>query len=463
MGVTEAGFTRTMRSLAALALLTLSPQSWEPFAARREVSPGGRHYAVLGPSRDGKGVRYELVRRREGAAPLPPARALPVTASPAEKPPDIERDPADATVASGDLPQLPFQVRVLDREPGLVLFEQYGALGRGDALALLGPDGRFRWRLALGDLFRAEAVAKFPREGSDVWWFEAWWVDEERGVVVLCAVGDHLGEVALADGKVRKADPAVLLSRAASGPPEDRVAAMEIAARLLPPGVEALAAKVLSDPDAPPALRIRAAAALQRKTGEVVAQDLVARALARGVDPAARVYAAQVAGELLGEGAIPLLREVLRGEADEAWRPAMASLVEIGPKAIPVLVEMLGEKDQSLDYRGGAASVLGLLRAEAALPALWKAALEFDPAKDEFHFVAQSALEAVAAIGPPDLRARLLEVLDRGTPHDGRIAQWIEGNPGKEAIPSLKKARERWGEFSWERKRIEAALKACGE
>jgi hypothetical protein len=453
------------RGTALLALCAALPapaiQAWEPFAPRREVSPDGRHYVVLLPSKEPAGIRYELCRRREGAAPLPPAREDPAAAAAGRKGPDIDRDPADALAASGFLPQPPFQVRVLDREPALALFEQYGALGRGDALALLGPDGKVRWRLALGDLFKAEALAKFPRDGADVWWFEAWWVDEERGSIVLCAVGDHLGEVALADGKVRKADPAVLLARAAAGPAADRVAAMEIAARLLPEGVADLARRIAADEGSPLALRIRAAVAVRRKGGDFPFEPLFRKAAALREDPEARAYAARHLAEVLGEAAIPILREILRGEADLAWRPAMASLIEVGPKAIPILVEMLGEKGQSLDYRGAAANVLGSLRAEAALPALWKAALEFDPEKDEFHFVPGSAFDAVVAIGPPDLRARLLGVLEKGTPHDGRVAQWLEKNPGKDALPALAKAVERWGKFSWERKRLEAALKAC--
>jgi hypothetical protein len=151
----------------------------------------------------------------------------------------------------------------------------------------------------------------------------------------------------------------------------------------------------------------------------------------------------------------------MRGEADEAWRPALAALAELGDAAVPALTEMLAEKDQHLDYRGGAAHALGAMKADAALPALWKAALEFDPARDEFHFVPGAALDAVAAIAPPDLRERLLALLAKGTPHDGRIAQWVEAHPARDALPALVAALERSGKFSWERKRALAALRAC--
>jgi hypothetical protein len=458
-----------MRGPATLLLVLLAaPQSWEPFAARREVAPGGRHYVVLRAKGEPPVVSYELCRRRDGAAPLPPARSLPVTASPAEKGPDVGRDPGDEVVARGDLPQPPFQVRVLDGEPALVLFERYAALGTGDALALLGPDGRVRWHLRLEDLFQPAALGTFRKAGGDTWWFEAWWVDEERGTVVLCADGDRIGEVTLAGGKVRRADPAVLLARAAAGPAADRVAAMEIAARLLPEGVADLARRIAADGKEPLALRVRAAAALRRKGGTMDFAPLYRAAAAREADPEARAFAALTMAEVLGDAALPLLREMLRGEADLAWRPAMASLASLGEKAVPVLVEMLGEKGQSLDYRGGAAGALGGMKAASALPALWKAAFEFEPEKDEFHFVPQSALAAVVDIGPADLRARLLEALERGTPHDGRIAQWIAANPGKDALPVLRRALARWearegGKFAWEHGRIAAAIRACGD
>jgi hypothetical protein len=127
---------------------------------------------------------------------------------------------------------------------------------------------------------------------------------------------------------------------------------------------------------------------------------------------------------------------------------------------------MIGERGQSLDYRGAAAHVLGALRSEAAVPALWKAAEDFDPGGDPFHFVPGAALDALAAIGPPDLRPRLVALLGKGTPHDGRVAAWLEANPGRDAVPVLRGALARWdaregGRFSWERRRIAAALAAC--
>jgi len=457
-----------VRSAAAVLVAAAAAlQAWEPFATRREVSPGGRHYAILIATGDPAVVKFELCRRREGAPPILPARSLPVTASPAEKRPDTGRDPADEVVASGALPQPPYQVRVLDREPAVVLFEKYAALGSGEAVALLGADGKIRWSRRLGDLFTPAAIQGFPVERGDVWWFTAWWVDEDRGTVVVCAAGDSLGEIALADGKIRKGDPAALLARAAAGPAGDRVAAMEIASRLLPEGVAGLSARIAADAKEPLALRIRAAAALKRKGGTMDWGPLLRAATAREAGFDARAFAALVLPEILGDGSIPLLRDLLRGEADESWRPALASLASLGAKAVPVLVEMLGEKGQSLDYRGGAAVTLGVLKAEEALPALWKAAVEFDPEKDQFQFVAQSALDAAVAIGPPDLRERMLGILDRGTPHDGRIAKWIEANPGKDALPALRKARERWekgefGKYGWEIKQIEAAIRACG-
>ncbi|HEU4394020.1 MAG TPA: HEAT repeat domain-containing protein, partial [Planctomycetota bacterium] len=363
-----------MRAAALLAVVLAAPQAWEPFTARRESSPRGRHYAVLRPSKDGGEVRIEFARRREGAAPLPAVRDLPVTAPPDAPRPDFARDPADALLGSGPLPWPPLLVRVLDDEPAVVVFERYAAPGSGDALALVGADGKPRWRRALAELFPVEATAALPREGGNVWWWHAFWVDEARGRIVLVAAGDLFREVALADGAVSEAGPAVLLTRVLDGPEEERAAALEVAARVLPGGIEAPARKVADDGSAPPALRVRAALVLHRKTPGYPAGPFFRDALARGRPPESRAFAARWIGEVLGKEAIPLLRDALRGEADDAWRPALEALAGLGADAVPALTAMLGEKDQHLDYRGGAAHALGAMKAEAALPALWKAA-----------------------------------------------------------------------------------------
>ncbi len=450
-----------MRALALLLALLAAPQGWEPFPSRREVSPGGRHYLVLRAAEGGT-VSFELCRRRDGAALLAPARSLPVTASPAEKPPDIGRDPADALLSSGTLPQPPFQVRVLDGRPGAVLFERYGHLGSGDALSLLGPDGKPAWRLGLADLFKEEAVAGFPRNGRDVIWFQAWWVDEARGRIVLVTQGDRFGEVDLGNGKVRAADAGILRTRLRTGPEGDRLEAWDLAARLRPAGAEEDAKAVAPDAAEPRGIRLRAALLLHRAGLPSPAADLFRAAAPRTEPLEIRVFAWRWMGEVLGERAIPLLRDALRGEADEAWRPALAGFADVGEAAVPVLAAMVGEKEQHLDYRGGAAGALASIASPKALDALWRAAGEFDPERDEFHFVPLSALEAVIAIDPPDLRERLLGMLRKGTPIDGKVAGWFVDHPGADAVEPLRAMAGRWGEFSWERKRALAALKACG-
>lgn len=451
-------------ALAALLprplLLPPSPEGWEPFPSRREVSPGGAHYVVL-RAEGGGAVRFELARRREGAPPIPPARSLPPTARPGTPQPDIGRDPGDALLAGGTLPQPPFQVRVLDRRPGAVLFERYGGLGGGDALALLDGEGRIAWRLGLGDLFREEAAASFPRVGRDVIWFQAWWVDEERGRIVLAVQGDRFGEVDLADGKVRASDAAVLRTRLREGPEGDRLEAWDLAARLRPAGSAEDAAPVAADPAEPPGIRLRAALLLRREGLPSPAERLFREAAPRSAPLELRTFAWRWLGEVLGEGAIPLLREALRGEDDGAWREAMAGFADVGEAAVPTLLAMLGEKDQPLDYRGGAAGALAAIGSAKALDALWRAAGEFDPAADEFHFVPGSALEAAIALRPADLRGRLLEMLAKGTPLDGKVAGWFAENPGADAVGPLLAMAERWERFTWERKRALAALRAC--
>jgi hypothetical protein len=459
--------------LAAAAALVLAQQSWEPFPARREVSPNGRHYVVLRPKRTGD-AEFDLVRRREGVPPIAAARYDLAAQAAGADPRCASVDPKDVVLARNQPVQAPVEVRVLDGEPAVVLLEKWGAVGAGEALRFLsfdparGPGLRWSgttgaWELRLRDFFGIDEIKSFPRQGGDVWWWQAWWVDEARGVVVLVAAGDLFVEVALSDGKPRRTDASVLLTRVLAGTEEERVAALDLAVRLLPEGIVDLARRAAADEAAPLAVRVRAALALRRKGVESPAATLFRAATARGQPSAARTFAVRHLAEVLGEEALPLLRDVMRGEADDAWHPAMEAFAELGDKAVPALVKMLGEMDQSRDYRGGAAHVLGALRAETALPALWKAALAIEMDEDDVHFVPGAAMDAILEIGPADLRPRLLELLEKGSPHDARIAQWLEAHPGKDAAPALRAALPRWPEFSWERKRIAAALKACGE
>ena len=282
-------------------------------------------------------------------------------------------------------------------------------------------------------------------------------MDEARGCAVVAAAGDLFREVALTDGAVRDPGEAVLLTRVLEGPEEERADALEIAARLLPAGIGVPARNVARDTAEPMAVRVRAALVAHRIQEDFLrppifhAAPLFRSAIARGSPPSARAFAARWIGEVLGKEALPLLRDAMRGEADAAWRPALEGMASLGPVAVPVLLEMLGEREQSLDYRGGAAHALGGIRDPAALPALWKAALEFDPERDEHHFVPGAALDAVLALDPPDLRGRLLRLLAEGGPHDARVAAWIEARPGKDALPALVAALGRSARFSWER------------
>jgi hypothetical protein len=72
----------------------------------------------------GNPLPYELCERREGHRPLD---GVVLDGGPQDEKElaRIARDPADTLLASGKLPSGPLELRVLDAEPALVMFENY--------------------------------------------------------------------------------------------------------------------------------------------------------------------------------------------------------------------------------------------------------------------------------------------------------------------------------------------------
>jgi hypothetical protein len=157
----------------------------------------------------------------------------------------------------------------------------------------------------------------------------------------------------------------------------------------------------------------------------------------------------------VGVEALPMLRRLMRGEADnEVWHPAQVAFVSLKEKSVPTLIEMLLEEGESADYRGGAAHALGEIGSPAALDALLIATAT---AED---YVANAAVNAAIGIGASDLDQRLAEILARGCTQDGRIALHFEEHPAQVALEPLRKALARAEPGSTERQWIENALRA---
>ncbi|MEK7468808.1 MAG: HEAT repeat domain-containing protein [Planctomycetota bacterium] len=433
-----------MRITLLLLFLTSTAfaDRWGAYVENRTVSPNGKHY-VVARSPEFMKLSFQICRRRDGVAPLLPA----------ENPDPIDRDSEDKLLAEGQLDWCPIAIRVLDSEPSAVLFEKHGGVGRGNSLALVDEKGQTRWTVQLDDLFTAQEIEKFMRTVSSIWWSQGWWIDEKRGKVVVVATGDALREVDLKDGKVSTPPAKVLLLRVEEGPVADRCLALEVMSRILPEGMTPWVTTVAQDEKQPVAVRLRAAIASKKAGEDPRAGDLFLAAIPKGQPIDERRYAIGHLGEILGEKAIPHLREAMRGTADGAWGSAQEGLAAFGEHAVPVLIEMMKEVKETPDYRGGAAHVLAKIGARSSVPAL------VETISDPVEYVANAAANAAIAIGAPDLEEKLAAILLKGSTQDSRLAGYFEDHPGERAVEALVAALGRTKPDTYDRRRVLQTLR----
>ena len=450
----KTGFVLAAIMLSFLAAPAMA-DSWLPFQDQRVVSPTGRTYVVI-RARD-RGISWELYRRAEGAAPMTNATGDDAYGLRKGTGGPIDADPADSLVGKGEVGQLPLRVRVLDEPAAFVLFEKYGSVGGGDSLIYVDGKRGVVFRRKLDQLFDADTRAEFRETVSSLWWHQGIAVDEEMKNILVVAAGDRLRRVGLAEGMVSTPEKEVLLRGFRRGPIAERELCLDAAVRLKPKGLHAEALAIAADEGEPVPLRLRAAVAVRRDGGNENFAPLFLKATEQGVDGEVRSYAVAHIAEVVGDDAMPMLRRLMRGEADhEVWHPAQMAFVSLKEKAVPTLTEMLLEEGESPDYRGGAAHALGKIGSPAAIDALLIATAT---AED---YVANAAVNAAIEIGAPDLDQRLAEILAKGSTQDGRIALYFEEHPSAVALEPLKKALARAEPGSSGQRRIENALKAVG-
>jgi hypothetical protein len=82
-----------------------------------------------------------------------------------------------------------------------------------------------------------------------------------------------------------------------------------------------IAMKTFHDGDEAMELRLRAAVVLSRAGNPVAAEPLFAAARAEDQPAEVRGYAVRHLPAVLGDGALPVLRELMRGPAGALWSP----------------------------------------------------------------------------------------------------------------------------------------------
>ena len=444
--------------LFALCGLAAHADSWGPPQPLLASSEDGGWYAAFNPGEGYGHGQVLLVRRAPGQGP----RAAPEKPKDfASQAPAIEPEEGDTVVARAST-HVPMEIRCLNGGKGFVLFDTYAGVGTGIVLARYDGEGTQRWTKRLGDFFTPAQINAFLHTVSSIWWSEGVWIDESRGAVVVAyeLEGPKLLEVDLGTGRHRAGSPASVLSRLGKASLEEQVLALDLAARLRPPGVLEVARGHFARSDLAPEVRIRLAV-LMAQEGDHRGDEYVLRHVAKGQPQALRQFALRSLPVILGEDALPHLRDAMRKEADEGWHAAMQGFQALGARAVPTLIQMVGEEDASSDSRGGAASVLGGLEPLAARPAV-PALLE--AARTAPEYVANAALNALVEIlRPSRLGPQLVTLLAAGSGDDGRIALYFREHPRRDAVRALEVARVRHrdDEDPTTRQWIEEALAKC--
>ena len=454
---------------ALLAPAGSIPDSWLPFKNQRVVSPNGQRYVVIKQTKKGRNITFEFCersgKRHTAIGPVSPHAATSFELK--KDPKAVDRDPDDELLAEGTVHQLPYEVLVPDTLPGFLLFEQYYSLGTAKAVIWVNDKGEETLGLTVAQLFDGIPEGA-TRTVSSLWWSKGVFLDEASNSIVVVAVGDQVREIDIAEAEVTEPDVARIAEWATRGTTAGRSLALDVLATRSPDALKAAtpaAIALFHDEDEPLALRLRAAVVLARAGTPVAADRFFETARAADQPDELRRYAVRHLPGIVGEDALPVLRELMRGKAGPVWSDCQTGFAAFGEKAVPTLVEMLLEEGETNDYRGGAAHALRTIGSPKAYDALLQATAT---APD---YVANAACNAVIAIGGDDLTERLIAILAKGCTQNGRIAMFLQKNPTKAALPAIDAAIKRSGHaanptdrrIATELRRLKAAREACAD
>lgn len=437
------------------------PDSWMPFRNQRVVSPNGQRYVVIKQTKKGRSITFEYCergpKRHEKVGPVSPESAT--SAQLKKNPKAIDRDPDDQLLAEGKVAQLPYEVLVPDALPGFLLFEQYYSLGTAKAVIWVNDKGEEAVSLTVAELFDGIPEGA-TRTVSSLWWSKGVFLDEASNSIVVVAVGNKVREIDIAEAEVKEPDVARIAEWTTRGTVAGRSLALDVLATRSPDALKAAtpaAIALFHDEDEPLALRLRAAVVLARAGTPVAADRFFEAARAADQPDDLRRYAVSHLPTIVGADALPVLRELMRGKAGPVWSDCQNAFAAIGEAAVPTLIEMLREEDETNDYRGGAAHALRMIGSAKAYDALLQATATAPK------YVANAACNAVIAIGGDDLTERLIAILKQGCTQNGRIAMYLKQNPTKAALPVIDAAIERAPTDKHELRRLNEARKACAD
>ncbi|MHC4953297.1 MAG: sigma-70 family RNA polymerase sigma factor [Planctomycetota bacterium] len=318
-------------------------------------SHSGRHFCAVwrrGQHRRDLAFDYQLFERRPGA-PRPPE--VPFASQPHKR--DDARylalkrvwlnERSGKLIGKGTVHQLPQLIHVLDREPGVVLFERFSHYGHGNSLSYIDREGRLRWTLTLADLFDAEERAQFKDVDNSLHWNKGWlsfWVDEEQRTALVQSVKGTFIEVDLDTGVPRRTRASALLSIIRQpGYAHARIRAIKAAAPEHPRRMGEVVRDIYRNEKEPLAVRLHAAAVALYDGGPNPPAELFRLGLeVEELKPFARRHLAELEK---GTGLVKVLAQLagptegLRAARDELTR-------RWGRIALPGLRRIAGDPNQ---------------------------------------------------------------------------------------------------------------------
>lgn len=420
--------TRTLL-LAALATAAVTPalaDSWKAPRAERFVDAVGDRHVIV----DTEGA-FILARRAEGADPVTAMRDDEGSWKDSKIP---VRD-GDVVIARGTLPHRPVDLLVSGAGHGFVALDQWARCGYGKIVIVVDGSGKQTHALSLAQVFPDTDIDEaFMHTVSSIWWRRGGWIDDPGRSAVIVANGGIVRVLDLKTGQGRDGRDDDLLRGVRHPSATARNLALELVAEKETPGVEADVAAIVAAKVQPMSTRLRAALVLAKRgdpRGRTLFEEATVIPLADGVTKEDQKYAVTHLTLFLGDDALPVLREQMRGPAGAAWHSAQLGFQALGEKAVPTLLEMLAETAESSDYRGGAAHALGRIGSRTALIGLLAAVGDAD------EYTANAAANAAIKIGGDDCAEALVAHLTRGCTQDSRIAMYFEKVKYEPSIPAL--------------------------
>lgn len=430
---------------SSLGLLppAVSPDKWAPFRDRIEVSQGGEYGVLLRRQKKNPSLRFEILQRAPGAPPLVPVK--------------FKDAPTEVTqLAVGELDHPPLRALVSSTGLGFAAIERYARIGYGQSITTVNAAGQVVTTCTLADLFTEEERALLPHTVSSYRWLEDAWIDEDAAEVLVYGGGKFFA-ASFETPNLRVAGETELIRALEHGGERGAQIALEL---LLDRKLEALrpSFEELFKDAHPLATRLRAGLALA-KLGDGRAAELYRETAGKNASKVdaddLRFTLRHLHGVLAQEG-LPLLRASMRGEAGGALSAAIEGFVNYGEDAVPTLIEMLREIEESDDYRGGAANALQNIGSKKALEPLLQAV------SDKEEHVAHLALVAAIQIDKPGVAPRLTELLEQETTQLVRLLAYFQEQKHAASLPALRRLYDATQDAA-ERKRIASAIEFQSE